>query len=322
MCFFCWCHNIALLYCRKIIKTVANFSWDTNIYYKLSTFPRITGPAGPVLLSEKNVLNPWKKLYLFQYLELDQYVLNFTPSRKYRTSRSSFINREKYSKNQEIQYNFYSDLQLDRDHRTTRWTSLGIREKPPEYVDLSKSSDQYNGGLNEWTPRDPSVEFLSVVLRTRVLEVLVPHPGIYLNECGVDVLDRHLHLCLEFSFVFLLTCGNKIIQLGTNKNLQCSQKESAFSLHQSAHFSAFQWYPSLIALSLKCTDYTLPWSHSTLYSHLVNNSHCSVVHTAPTLQCSNVLTLQRSCSALKYCTAMTLPMHCRCSAFRPGTNQN
>ncbi len=110
-------------------------------------------------------------------------------------------------------------------------------------------------------------------------------------------------------------------------------KCSAFPVHRSAHFRALQWYASLkvhrtslssalhsplkcnmlhlqcIALHMKYTDFTA----YTSCASLVNTSHCSVVYTAPTLQCGSVLAayaLQRSCSALKYCTAR----HCQCTA--------
>ncbi len=67
--------------------------------------------------------------------------------------------------------------------------------------------------------------------------------------------------------------------------------------------------------AMQCMLQCIPkwFCHSTLYSHLVNTSHCSAVYTAPTLRCSSVFAayaLQRSCSALKYCTAS----HCQCTA--------
>ncbi len=59
---------------------------------------------------------------------------------------------------------------------------------------------------------------------------------------------------------------------------------------------------------------------STLYSHLINTSHCSVVYTAPTLRCGSVLAAYAlqvlQCTEVLHCKA--LPMHCRCAAFRSG----
>ncbi len=62
-------------------------------------------------------------------------------------------------------------------------------------------------------------------------------------------------------------------------------------------WSALHFTLKCIALSLEvpyaspavyCTSYEI-FCHSTLYSHLVNTSHYSVVYTAPTQQCGSVL---------------------------------
>ncbi len=60
-----------------------------------------------------------------------------------------------------------------------------------------------------------------------------------------------------------------------------------------------------------------------VYSNLVNTSLCSVVYTAPTLQCSSACSICSSevlqCTEVLHCTAMALPLHCRCAGFRPGS---
>ncbi len=75
----------------------------------------------------------------------------------------------------------------------------------------------------------------------------------------------------------------------------CSVLHSIWSILIGLH--------TLHAFPLKCLMSTLEhttFCHSTLHPHLVDTSQCSVVCTAPTLQCSSVVAayaLHRSCSA-------------------------
>ena len=137
------------------------------------------------------------------------------------------------------------------------------------------------------------------------------------NDWSINCFTGALTLDLDLSL--LQSCFNICLP---------RSKCSAFPVHQSAPFGALHWYTSLEA---QCTS-LLSALHSPLkyihfkcdfaiVRHFVDTSHCSVVCTAPTLQCSSVVAayaLQRSCIALKYCTAQALPMHCTCSALRSG----
>ncbi len=152
-------------------------------------------------------------------------------------------------------------------------------------------------------------------------------------------------ICVWFVYGEYLTLQIEVQRISSAPKWYTSPKAHCTSLSRALHspLKYIMLYLQRIALHMKYTDYAASYiihcsTLCALHIHSVLHFIWSILislrtlHALPlkcliptlkhiALRCSSVFSayaLQRSCSALKYCTAGALPMHCWCAAFRSG----
>ncbi len=139
---------------------------------------------------------------------------------------------------------------------------------------------------------------------------------------GTFCLYYKAHSFIPRSKCTTLRCTSMILFSWSAMHITLKCSALSLEVHTSVHFSD--------TLLLKCNALHSQVHCTVLWSAQFGAlkwyaSHCSVVCTALTLQCSSIVAahaLQESCShwcnALRYCTAQALQMHFTCAALRSG----